>query len=120
MPVADFGVKALGVGLMANDDTIKQNPDLVRRFVRASLKGWNEALKNPAEAAAIGKKYFPLADDQGAAGASRIAWPVAPFAKQRRTPDRLDGGGGLARHDRHAEILHGTEQRRADLRLLHQ
>jgi len=62
MPMADFGVNALGVGLIVNDDTIKQNPDLVRRFVRASLKGWAEALKDPAEAAAIGKKHFPLAD----------------------------------------------------------
>ncbi len=62
MPVADYGVKALGAGLMANDDTIKENPDLVRRFVQASLKGWTEALKNPAEAAAIGTKYFPLAN----------------------------------------------------------
>jgi NitT/TauT family transport system substrate-binding protein len=62
MQVADYGVKALGSGLIVNDDTIKENPDLVRRFVRASLKGWAEALKNPAEAAAIGMKYFPLTD----------------------------------------------------------
>ena len=62
MPMADFGVNAIGAGLIANDDTIKQNPDLVRRFVRASLKGLAESVKHPAEAAAIGKKHFPLAD----------------------------------------------------------
>jgi NitT/TauT family transport system substrate-binding protein len=62
MPMADFGVNALGVGLIVNDDTIKQNPDLVRRFVRASLKGWADAVKDPAEAAAISKKQFPLGD----------------------------------------------------------
>ena len=62
MPVADFGVKALGVALIVNDDTIKDNPDLVRRFVRASHKGWTEAMKNPAEAAALAKKNFPLGD----------------------------------------------------------
>ncbi len=62
MPVADFGVKALGVGLMAHEDTIKQNPDLVRRFVRASVKGWAEAVKHPAEAAEIGRQSFPLAN----------------------------------------------------------
>ncbi len=60
MPMADFGVKTLGVGLIVNDDTIKENPDLVRRFVRASLKGWNEAVKNPAEGAKLATKYFPL------------------------------------------------------------
>lgn len=62
MMVADFGIQALGVGIMARDDTIKDNPDLVRRFVRASVKGWAEAVTNPAEAAAIGVKYFPLAN----------------------------------------------------------
>ena len=62
MPMADFGVNAIGAGLIANDDTIKQNPDLVRRFVRASLKGLAEFVQHPAEAAAIGKKHFPLAD----------------------------------------------------------
>jgi NitT/TauT family transport system substrate-binding protein len=64
MPMADYGVKALGAGLMVNDDTIKQNPDLVRRFVRATAKGWAEAVKDPAKAAAIGKKHFPLADQK--------------------------------------------------------
>jgi NitT/TauT family transport system substrate-binding protein len=62
MPMADFGVNALGAGLIANDDIIKENPDLVRRFVRASIKGLAESIKNPAEAAAIGKKHFPLAN----------------------------------------------------------
>jgi NitT/TauT family transport system substrate-binding protein len=62
MPMADFGVKSLGAGLIVNDDTLKQNPDLVRRFELASIKGWIEAVKNPAKAAAIGKKHFPLAD----------------------------------------------------------
>lgn len=62
MPMADFGVKALGAGLIVNDDTLKQNPDLVRRFVLATAKGWAAAVKDPAKAAAIGKKHFPLAD----------------------------------------------------------
>ena len=61
MMVANFGIHALGVGIIANDATIKDNPGLVRRFVAASVKGWYEAMKHPAEAAKIGKKYFPLA-----------------------------------------------------------
>jgi len=62
MRVADFGVKALGEALIVNDDTIKANPDLVRRFVKASLRGWAEAVNDPAQAAEIGHKHFPLAD----------------------------------------------------------
>ncbi|HEY2527530.1 MAG TPA: ABC transporter substrate-binding protein [Xanthobacteraceae bacterium] len=62
MPMADFGVKALGTALIVNDETLKQNPELVQRFVLATLRGWTEAVKNPAKAAAIGKRDFPLAD----------------------------------------------------------
>lgn len=64
MPVADFGVEALGVGLMVNDDTLKHNPDLVRRFVKATVRGWAEAVKDPAQAAEIGHKYFPLSNQK--------------------------------------------------------
>jgi NitT/TauT family transport system substrate-binding protein len=60
MPMADFGVKSLGAGLIVNDDTLKQDPDLVRRFVLASTRGWTEAVKDPAKAAVMGKKDFPL------------------------------------------------------------
>jgi NitT/TauT family transport system substrate-binding protein len=38
MPFADFGVQALSQGLIVHDDTIAQNPDLVRRFLRASTR----------------------------------------------------------------------------------
>lgn len=60
MPMADFGVKSLGEGLIVNDETLKQNPDLVRRFVSATLKGWTHAVKDPAKAAAMAHKDFPL------------------------------------------------------------
>ena len=62
MLVANYGIHALGVGIIANDATVKDNPGLVRRFVKASVKGWVESMKHPAEAAKIGKKYFPLAN----------------------------------------------------------
>jgi NitT/TauT family transport system substrate-binding protein len=62
MPVADFGVNALGAGLMVRDDLIKNNPDLIRRFVAATVRGWAEAVKDPTQAAEIGHKHFPLAD----------------------------------------------------------
>lgn len=63
MHFADYGVKALSMALAVHEDTIKQNPDLVRRFVKATNKGWDESIKNPEEAARIGKKHFPLAEE---------------------------------------------------------
>jgi NitT/TauT family transport system substrate-binding protein len=40
-------------GIVASETTLKENPDLVRRFVRATLKGLRDAMDNPAEAARI-------------------------------------------------------------------
>ena len=37
-------------GIIASDDLIKSNPDLIRRFVKATLAGLKDALANPTEA----------------------------------------------------------------------
>ena len=46
----DYGVHFYGDTIFARDDFIAANPDLVRRFLRASLKGWTYAVENPAAA----------------------------------------------------------------------
>ena len=50
-------------GIIVHEDLIRDKPDLVRRFVKATNKGWEESIKNPEEAAEIGKKHFPLAEE---------------------------------------------------------
>lgn len=55
----DYGVRFYGDTLVANDALIAQRPDLVARFVRATLKGWNWAIANPDEAAALSLVYDP-------------------------------------------------------------
>lgn len=47
---ADFGVDGYGSGIIATDQMIKEKPDLVRRFVHASIRGYAAAFENPAEA----------------------------------------------------------------------
>jgi NitT/TauT family transport system substrate-binding protein len=44
---ADNGANIVGMTIVATNDTIKNKPDMVRRFVRASVKSWEEAKKNP-------------------------------------------------------------------------
>lgn len=44
-------------GLITNETTLKQNPDLVRRMVQATLKGIADAIANPGEAYEISLKY---------------------------------------------------------------
>ena len=60
---ADYGLRTLGSSLVVHEDTIKENPDLVRRFTRATLKAWEEATNHPEEAAALGHKNFPMVDE---------------------------------------------------------
>lgn len=59
---SNYGVHALSISLAARTEFITAEPDAVRKFVAASARGWREALANPAAAAALGVKYFPLAN----------------------------------------------------------
>ena len=59
---ADCGVNVISNGIIAKPGFIKRDPDLVRDFVAASLKGFLAARQNPDEAAAIIKRYLPTVD----------------------------------------------------------
>jgi ABC-type nitrate/sulfonate/bicarbonate transport system substrate-binding protein len=43
---ADYGMNMLGTGIVANTDAVAANPDLAKRFVRATQKSWAEAAKD--------------------------------------------------------------------------
>ena len=53
MMLADHGLDIYANGIGVREDFLKKNPDVVRRFVRAALRGWKDALANPEEAAAL-------------------------------------------------------------------
>ena len=56
---ADCGVTAVSNGIIVHRDLLKQDPDAVRVFVRATLRGFLYAEKNHDEAIAILKKFGP-------------------------------------------------------------
>jgi NitT/TauT family transport system substrate-binding protein len=58
----NYGVHFYGDVLISTDEMIKTNPDLVLRFLRASLKGWTYALENPETAISMLLKVEPKAD----------------------------------------------------------
>lgn len=62
----------LGNAIVTSDDRIKNNPDQVRRFTQAVLKGLNFAIQNPGDAGWIMKKYVPIADAITAGNELRI------------------------------------------------
>ena len=57
----DVGVPTVGLSIIARDDRLKESHDLYQKFVAASLKGWDEARKNPDAAAAAVTEQFPSA-----------------------------------------------------------
>jgi NitT/TauT family transport system substrate-binding protein len=58
----DYGVHNYADVLIASDKLIATDPDLVLRFVRATLKGWTYAVEHPAEVGAMVAQYKPNAD----------------------------------------------------------
>jgi NitT/TauT family transport system substrate-binding protein len=54
--VADYAHLASN-GLITNETTLAQNPDLVRRMIKATLRGITDATAHPDEAYEICKKY---------------------------------------------------------------
>ena len=60
----EFGdyLKLYSNGLLVTDDYLAKNPDLVRRFIRASIKGWQYTFDNPDDAVALLRKDHPLLD----------------------------------------------------------
>jgi NitT/TauT family transport system substrate-binding protein len=57
--LADQGLQLYGNGIAATEGYLAKNPDVVKRFVRASLKGWKFTIANPEKAAADQIKYVP-------------------------------------------------------------
>lgn len=48
---ADVYFKSMAQGILASDETIQKNPQLVQKLVRATLKGMKDIMANPREAA---------------------------------------------------------------------
>jgi NitT/TauT family transport system substrate-binding protein len=47
---ADYGVHLYADTLVTTDQLVTENPDLVTRFLRATIKGWRTAVENPETA----------------------------------------------------------------------
>jgi NitT/TauT family transport system substrate-binding protein len=71
---ADYGYPPYGTTMVTTTKFVTEHPDVVRRFVRASLEGWKSYLKgNPAPANALIKADDPnMGDAQIAFGIKRL------------------------------------------------
>ena len=96
---ADYGLNAYGSGFATSDALIQKKPDTVRKFLRASYRGFQEAFANPEAAADILVKMFP-ASDRAIALAQ-----IKETADIMSDPQAKAQGLGYLREDRMAATL---------------
>ena len=88
---SDPGLSYYGNGIIATEETIKSNPDLVRRFVAATIKGLKSAIADPDEAGAIMHKLRPEVSTDVAKGETES---VAELAQVQGNPlAEIDAAG---------------------------
>lgn len=61
---SDYGIHFYSDTLVTTDKMIAQNPELVSRFLRASLKGWQDAIEDYRQAVIVTLKYSQIKDPQ--------------------------------------------------------
>ena len=53
------GVPLVSLSLIAREDKLAANPDLYQRFIKATMRGWQEAMSNPEAAVDAVLEIFP-------------------------------------------------------------
>lgn len=71
---ADCGVTAVSNGIIVHNDMLKENPELIRAFVKASISGFLYARQHPDEAAAITKKFSEAVVPEIARREMEMSW----------------------------------------------
>jgi NitT/TauT family transport system substrate-binding protein len=99
---ADVGLDLYGNGIIASDALIKSNPDLVRRFVGATMQGLKDAIADPVAAGAIMNKQHREVDADIATGETKIVGtltgqPLGALdpARVKKTLDIVSGAYSL-------------------------
>ena len=62
--LADFGLDLYSNGIGAKESYLKENPEIVKKFVKATLRGYQFAFKNMKEAAALERNTAKALDDE--------------------------------------------------------
>ncbi|WP_313934758.1 ABC transporter substrate-binding protein [Nostoc sp. FACHB-152] len=71
--LADYGYSTYATTIETKKELVEKNPDLVQRFVDASIKGWYSYLENPQPGNQLIKKDNPeMTDDQLTYGIQKL------------------------------------------------
>jgi NitT/TauT family transport system substrate-binding protein len=60
MNVADFGLSLLGQGFLVNNQFAKTSPDMIRKMLRATAKGYADTFKDPGAAIEIMSRHMTV------------------------------------------------------------
>jgi NitT/TauT family transport system substrate-binding protein len=60
--LGDHGLDIYANGIGVTEDFLQKNPEVVRGFVRAALRGWKDALANPEEASRLQVQFVKALD----------------------------------------------------------
>lgn len=94
MLLADYGLDIYSNSIGVREDFLKSNPEAVRGFVRAALRGWKDALANPEEAARIQTQYLKALDPAIIVDELKILSRIAV------TPEVMERGFGIMNKDK--------------------
>jgi NitT/TauT family transport system substrate-binding protein len=107
---ADDGYPPYGNTIATMQKTVKDKPELVQRFVRATVEGWKSYLENPAPGNVLIKQDNPKMDDEtlafahkkikelnffGAGDAARMGAGIMTDARWKNTYDFMVASGQL-------------------------
>ena len=73
----DYGFDIYSNAIMATDETLEHQPDVVRRFIKASLEGMEAAFADPVAAGQVMNNAFPILDVDSAAREVEIVRSLA-------------------------------------------
>ncbi|MDM0046169.1 ABC transporter substrate-binding protein [Variovorax dokdonensis] len=76
LPWSAYGLDGYGWSVMASDKTIKERPEVLKRYLRALKKSLDFAIANPDKSAAALKAMVPEADEAVAAAEFRASLPL--------------------------------------------
>ena len=82
MPIAEHGVNTYGLTLAANPEVAQQKPDMVKAFLRATVRSVTETLRDPADAVAA---VAAAADEIDAKRESKVLEHTIPYWKSAET-----------------------------------
>jgi ABC-type nitrate/sulfonate/bicarbonate transport system substrate-binding protein len=84
LSVSDFGLALLGQSYIVNDEFARSNPDVLRRLLRATAKGFADVIRDPKGAAAIMNKHRKIPLDPDVAEEQTrlmLQWTDSPAGK---------------------------------------